>query len=148
MKKYRKKLETFVMSISASERKKRAFEKYKIERDRFMKMQSDSFEFEYIKLKSEYEHKRNKLSLLLLVLALSFLADIWSRMLIFFERCVSYFQRALDNFILIKVGSILLLIIVVFISIILLGSIVYYMKMINKLYKKIIMLEEIRSTRK
>lgn len=33
MKKYRKKFETFVMSISASERKKRELEKYKTEQE-------------------------------------------------------------------------------------------------------------------
>lgn len=142
---FSEKVKQAVMYISFQERKKRDLIRYRQEKQRILGMEDDEIDMEYINLKSEYEHKKNVLLVFFTSIVISILMSAWN---IFYEytgKIVQYIAITRD--IEIKIAEVtfyLNVTFIIFITIIVFWMLAAYLKRIKQLYKKMLMIEEIK----
>lgn len=143
-----RKIKRCVMSITYQERKKRELIRYRRDVDCLKGMEEDQLDLYYINLKSQYEHKKNVLSIFLLTIIISFLMDVWKYFYNFIEEIMQLIVvRQGDDFEIAKVVFITTVIVIVFVTILILGILLLHTREMHQIYKKLIIVEEIRSKR-
>lgn len=141
-----KKLYLKLMKYSFPERKKRALETYTMEMEVLEKMSFRELNFEYVNTKAAYEHQKNIMGIFAISFIISVLMGIWKGLFSMIVKAIYYWGRnqtseaeiiALALFFVIFGG----VVITVF-----LGMFLYKnLKKTRNLYKRILMLEEVRS---
>lgn len=109
-------------------------------------MEDDEIDMEYIDLKSEYEHKKNVLLVFFTSIVISVLMSAWN---IFYEYTGKLMQyiavvRGVETEIA-EVTFYLCTVIIVCITIIIFWILAAYLKRIKQLYKRILMIENIKT---
>lgn len=140
------KVKQAVMYISFQERRKRELKRYQQEKQRILDMEDDEIDMEYIDLKSEYEHKKNVLLVFFTSIVISVLMSAWN---IFYEYTGKLMQyiavvRGVETEIA-EVTFYLCTVIIVCITIIIFWILAAYLKRIKQLYKRILMIENIKT---
>lgn len=136
------------MFFSFQERKKRELECYRQEKKRLQKMEKDEMELEYINLKSEYERKKNILFVFMTAIVVSILLYTWSAFFELARKIMQYAASASDGGIEIaKVTFYLCVILIIFVTVVAVGILVIHIRRIGQLYKKILMIEEVKKER-
>lgn len=136
------------MSISLQERKKRELARYKKEIKYLEKMENDEIDLEYFNLKSQYEHKRNILSIFMLTIIVSILMSVWKYFYNFVEMFMKFVTLDHGNDVeTAKLIFIISVIITVFITVLIMRILISYVKKMHQIYKKLLVVGEIRSRR-
>ena len=129
MKNRKENFKRYIISLSFKEKRKRELSKYRKRISEIKKMDADELDFEYISLKSKYEHKRNILTLFIISIVLAVLMNVWNSFFEFIEKVLRYTEvMAVNGEDVAKVGFIIAIISVVFITALVLFVLSCYIK--------------------
>lgn len=139
------KMERCIMYISFQERRKREMECYRKERNTFQCMGKGELEYEYASLKSSYEHRKGVLMAFLVSILVSILMSFWK----LFGECVGKIIQYLALYQgaeieVAKVSLIVCAILIATLTVIIISLLVLYMRRLHQIYKRLLMVEEIR----
>lgn len=145
MKNRKENFKRYVISLSFKEKRKRELSKYRKRISEIKKMDADELDFEYISLKSKYEHKRNILTLFIISIVLAVLMNVWNSFFEFIEKVLRYTEvMAVNGEDVAKVGFIIAIISVVFITALVLFVLSCYIKDIYHIRKELMIIEAAR----
>lgn len=139
------KIKQGIMLISFQERRKRELEHYRQEKSLLQYMEKDEIDLEYINLKSEYEHKKNVLFVFMTSIVISMLMSAWDIFGGFVGKILEYVKLNQGSDVdIADVTFIICTTLLIFITAVLLLVLILYVRRIGQLYKKILMIEEIK----
>lgn len=145
MKNRKENFKRYIISLSFKEKRKRELSKYRKRISEIKKMDADELDFEYISLKSKYEHKRNILTLFIISIVLAVLMNVWNSFFEFIEKVLRYTEvMAVNGEDVAKVGFIIAIISVVFITVLVLFVLSCYIKDIYHIRKELMIIEAAR----
>lgn len=145
MKNRKENFKRYIISLSFKEKRKRELLKYRKRISEIKKMDADELDFEYISLKSKYEHKRNILTLFIISIVLAVLMNVWNSFFEFIEKVLRYTEvMAVNGEDVAKVGFIIAIISVVFITALVLFVLSCYIKDIYHIRKELMIIEAAR----
>lgn len=138
--------QSYIMSFSYRERRKKRLEEYRKNIALLKKMPDDELEFEYITRKSEYEHKKNVLTLFMITFILAILMDIWNNFWSFMEKAFQYATVSENNgievFTISFALSVIIAMAVIFVIILILFT---YTRELRKLRQELLIIENLRN---
>lgn len=137
-------IEKILTYILYSEREKRDYKKFKDEYDNLKSKERLEIESIYTKLKSEYEFKKVKLTLFIAGTILGLLKNIISEFYVFFKKIYSFMMIDTNNK---DIGVVVLIVFSISLFFMLLIIIYFfysYILNLQKLYRKLLMIEGIR----
>lgn len=137
-------IEKILTYILYSEREKRDYKKFKDEYNNLKSKERLEIESIYTKLKSEYEFKKVKLTLFIAGTILGLLKNIISEFYVFFKKIYSFMMIDTNNK---NIGVVVLIVFSISLFFMLLIIIYFfysYILNLQKLYRKLLMIEEIR----
>lgn len=141
----RKNFEKVIMSLSFQERKKKELDRYIKEMKRLENSSSAALHLEYIDTKATYEHKKNILGIFSISLIISILMGVWRGLFSVIGKAIYHMVKyQLSEIELIELTLFFLIIGTLVITGLLCLFLFQYLKKIRNLYKKILMLEEVR----
>lgn len=145
MKNRKENFKRYIISLSFKEKRKRELSKYRKRISEIKKMDADELDFEYISLKSKYEHKRNILTLFIISIVLAVLMNVWNSFFEFIEKVLRYTEvMAVNGEDVAKVGFIIAIISVVFITALVLFVLSCYIKDIYHIRKELMIIQVAR----
>lgn len=145
MKNRKENFKRYIISLSFKEKRKRELSKYRKRISEIKKMDADELDFEYISLKSKYEHKRNILTLFIISIVLAVLMNVWNSFFEFIEKVLRYTEvMAVNGEDVAKVGFIIAIISVVFITALVLFVLSCYIKDIYHIRKELMIIQAAR----
>ncbi len=133
-----------IMQISLQERKKRKYKLLETEVQKLRRLPKQELEFEYISLKSEYEYKKNILTLFFLTIILAALADVWNFFYKFIQKTIEYTAQAGNASKTAEVGFFIAVIAAIFVSVVLIVSLISYMKGLYSLHRSLLLVQMVK----
>lgn len=139
------KVKSIIMYIALQERQKRDLTKYEVQVNEYKKMSSNEQDLYYINLKTRYEHKKNVLLAFMVTVIVAILAGIWKWFYQFGERALEYIMSINSvNAEYTQISITFFLIVTIVVSIILIFIIIAYIHSMRKMYKDLLVIENIR----
>jgi hypothetical protein len=148
--KIKNKIKEFVILIDFEKRRKRKLAAYKKEIEYFRKMNDDEISYEYVCAKTEYHHRKNILWVLVTATLVSMLTGLWRRFLEFIKNAAEFYYKnsssveVTNDIDIIRIVTICFIMAVLTITVFLFYILIDHIKSLNKIYKKLITIEEIR----
>lgn len=134
------------MKYSFPERKKRALETYTMEMEVLEKMSFRELNFEYVNTKAAYEQQKNIMGIFAISLIISVLMGVWKGLFSMIVKAIYYWGRYQTSETELISLALFFVIFGVVVITVFLGMFLYKnLKKTRNLYKRILMLEEVRS---
>lgn len=146
MKKFKEKLEFYIMYFSFKERKKREYEKFENSIKKLEKLSTDELEAEYINIKAKYEYKKI-FSLTFEIIILLILNQIFKFFYYIFENSLKLINLK-GNYV--EMGKVMIILVIIFSVIFILLVLISITSSINKLkllYKNLLIIKLVRKRR-
>lgn len=143
MKKFKEKLEFYIMYFSFKERKKREYEKFENSIKKLEKLSTDELEAEYIDIKAKYEYKKI-FSLTFGIVILLILNQIFKFFYYIFENSLKLINLK-GNYV--EMGKVMIILVIIFSVIFILLVFIFIISSINKLkllYKNLLIIKLVR----
>ncbi len=136
-----------IMSISFAERKQREYERYEQQMGYLRSLTENQLHAEYVDTKAKYESKKNMLSLVLVTVILAMFMNVWKYFFQFIKQVLIFSERqSADASGVIEVSFFISIVLAIFLSVVIIGVLMNYMKDLYKIYRYLLMIEKVQES--
>ena len=136
------------MKFSHTEKRKRKLDAFKDEKQKLEQLSDEELEFEYIELTAECERKSGIFTLFVISIVLAVLMNVWSKFFDFIQKTLAYVSiSGGDSMEVVKVSFIISVSVAIFITAIVFFILFSFVNDINKIKRKVLIIDEIMKKR-